>query len=103
MKRGHYCWCCGRMRSNEKFSGKNHGKHLCKECSKIGQKDLKIRQAICNIDQIVRRNSGVISNKDKKLLEKFLTHSDEAVDYVKRVFAQDRELRLERERWLIDE
>lgn len=32
-KSGHYCWACGRNRPNEKFSGKGHKNHLCKECS----------------------------------------------------------------------
>ena len=30
--RGHYYWVCSRMRSNESFSGKGHGKHICREC-----------------------------------------------------------------------
>ena len=29
---GHYCRICGRYRSNEKFSGKGHRNHICKEC-----------------------------------------------------------------------
>ncbi len=32
-KSGHFCWACGRNRPNEKFSGKGHKNHLCKECS----------------------------------------------------------------------
>lgn len=31
---GHYCRKCGRYRANEKFSGKGHAKHICKECQK---------------------------------------------------------------------
>jgi len=31
---GHYCYICGRTRSNEKFSGKGHKKHICKDCSR---------------------------------------------------------------------
>ncbi|SFG78874.1 hypothetical protein SAMN02982927_02769 [Sporolactobacillus nakayamae] len=31
---GHYCRICGRTRPNEKFSGKGHRKHICKECSR---------------------------------------------------------------------
>jgi hypothetical protein len=29
---GHYCRLCGRERANEKFSGKGHGVHVCKDC-----------------------------------------------------------------------
>lgn len=32
---GHYCWVCGRHRPNEKFSGKGHKAHICKECARI--------------------------------------------------------------------
>lgn len=30
---GHYCIICGRTRPNEKFSGKGHRRHICKDCS----------------------------------------------------------------------
>ena len=33
----HYCRICGRTRANEKFSGKGHKKHVCKECSGKGK------------------------------------------------------------------
>jgi len=32
--RGHYCRICGRIRPNEKFSGKGHRNHICKECAR---------------------------------------------------------------------
>ena len=31
---GHYCRACGRRRANEKFSGKGHAAHICKDCAK---------------------------------------------------------------------
>lgn len=30
---GHYCRICGRTRANEKFSGKGHASHICKNCA----------------------------------------------------------------------
>ncbi len=30
---GHYCRICERTRANEKFSGKGHKNHVCKDCS----------------------------------------------------------------------
>jgi uncharacterized protein len=33
-RQGHYCWRCERYRANEKFSGKGHARHLCKDCSR---------------------------------------------------------------------
>ncbi|MFS0862017.1 hypothetical protein [Fredinandcohnia sp. 179-A 10B2 NHS] len=35
-KRGHYCFKCGRDRANEKFSGKGHRQHICKDCKRKG-------------------------------------------------------------------
>lgn len=36
MKRqGHYCKVCGEYKANEKFSGKGHASHICKECAKL--------------------------------------------------------------------
>ena len=33
--RGHYCKICGEYKANEKFSGKGHAAHICKECAKL--------------------------------------------------------------------
>ena len=32
---GHYCRICGRTRPNEKFSGKGHRSHVCKDCARM--------------------------------------------------------------------
>lgn len=37
-KRGHYCKACGKSRPNEKFSGKGHRQHVCKDCKRKGKK-----------------------------------------------------------------
>lgn len=34
-KHGNYCKICGRILPNEKFSGKGHADHICKECAKL--------------------------------------------------------------------
>lgn len=31
---GHYCRVCGRQRANEKFGGKGHAQHICKDCAR---------------------------------------------------------------------
>jgi ribosome-binding protein aMBF1 (putative translation factor) len=38
---GHYCRICGRTRANEKFSGKGHKNHVCKDCSGKSSKKAK--------------------------------------------------------------
>ena len=42
---GHYCRICERFRPNEKFSGKGHRNHICKECAS------KPKNEINEIDQ----------------------------------------------------
>ena len=37
-KRGHYCRICGRQRANEKFSGKGHSRHVCRDCEREQRK-----------------------------------------------------------------
>lgn len=46
---GHYCRICGRVRPNEKFSGKGHKSHVCKECSRMPKEK---REAIEQEDEI---------------------------------------------------
>lgn len=29
---GHFCRVCGRVRANERFSGKGHARHICRDC-----------------------------------------------------------------------
>lgn len=33
-RQGHYCRVCDRYRANEKFSGKGHARHICKDCAR---------------------------------------------------------------------
>ena len=36
---GHYCRICGRERANEKFSGKGHRIHVCKDCMRLPKEE----------------------------------------------------------------
>ena len=40
-KRGHFCWACHRHRANEKFSGKGHARHICKDCAREQRAEVK--------------------------------------------------------------
>ena len=46
---GHYCRICGRYRANEKFSGKGHRIHVCKDCARLPREE---RLAIEQEDEI---------------------------------------------------
>ena len=43
-RRGHYCWACGRTRPNEKFSGRGHRDHICKECQAARKRERRAAQ-----------------------------------------------------------
>ena len=46
-KSGHYCKVCGRFRANEKFTGKGHATHICKDCAKLPPEE-KAKQETLN-------------------------------------------------------
>lgn len=43
-KQGHWCWVCRCYRANEKFTGKGHAKHICKDCAQKQKRLKKFRQ-----------------------------------------------------------
>lgn len=50
---GHYCRVCGTYRANEKFSGKGHRQHICKDCNRDQQEQKhalkKLRQRAAEV------------------------------------------------------
>ena len=67
-KKGHYCWVCGEHLANERFSGKGHKKHICKECFKLSKDDLdaieKVRELVAYWEQknLSKKNINRIKN-----------------------------------------
>ena len=87
--RGHFCWCCGRVRANERFSGRGHARHLCKECSKLGTEEIAYRQAVRDIDRLLDWN-GMVRRKQRKGFERFLFHANARVRrYAEQVAAEN--------------
>jgi hypothetical protein len=92
-KRGHFCWCCERIRANERFSGRGHARHLCKDCSRLGQEELAYRQDLRDLEQLVTWE-GFIRRKQRKAFERYLSHSDPRIrKYAEELQAEDREMR----------
>jgi hypothetical protein len=77
-QRGHWCWCCGSFLPNEKFSGKGHARHLCKQCAKLGTEELSYRQALRDLERCFTWE-GIIPRKRRKSSERFLQHDDERI------------------------
>lgn len=84
MNRGHYCWRCGGIRPNERFTGKGHSRHICRDCQKLGPEELSYRQEFRNIERCL--DCGRVRRKQCKAFEKFLNHANPVVrEYARRI------------------
>jgi hypothetical protein len=79
MGRGHFCWCCGRTRPSEQFSGSGHARHLCKECHRLGPEEHAYRQAVLDIDRMIHWETGRVKRKQWTSFARFLDHPDERI------------------------
>ena len=85
----HYCWSCDRRRANEKFSGKGHAGHLCKDCARLGKEELAYHQAVRNLERLVTWE-GIVPRKKREQFRKYLGHKDERVRaYARQIEAAD--------------
>ena len=84
---GHYCWACQSHLPNEKFSGKGHGKHICRGCAKLGPEELVFRQAFFDMQRCITWE-GCIRRKQRVTFERFLRHEDARVREMAETFAQ---------------
>ena len=66
---GHYCKICGEYRANEKFSGKGHKSHICKDCMKLPvekRNELQTVNKILNLPfYLSREQRGWLEKKRK--------------------------------------
>jgi hypothetical protein len=74
---GHYCWVCGRTRANERFSGKGHARHICKECQRLPREDRDRVRALLDIDSFMDQRN--ISAKNVARLRTLCNSSSEEV------------------------
>lgn len=72
---GHYCWMCERYRPNERFSGKGHRTHVCKQCAALGPKARAHKQNVLALERCVTWE-GFIPRKRRAAFEVFLKHED---------------------------
>ena len=54
---GHYCWMCGRMRPNEKFSGREHARHLRRECARRPREEREQVQTLRDIKGCLKQRN----------------------------------------------
>ena len=77
---GHYCRFCNSERPNERFSGKGHRQHICKDC----QKKPKIERDRIEINDELEGflfNQSRISKKNKARLKVLMDHVDSELSY----------------------
>jgi hypothetical protein len=63
------------MLPNEKFCGHSHAQHVCRECAKLGAKELAYRQTLRDLDNCLTYE-GTIRRRRRKTFEQFLNHED---------------------------
>ena len=67
-QQGHYCWRCGRRRANEKFSGKDHAKHICKECVVEHRAEIKRKRQIAEAQRVATNLFQDIGSGDEAIV-----------------------------------
>ena len=89
-QQGHYCKICGERKANEKFSGKGHAKHICKECSALPQEKKNELQHINQIDRIAGKYPR--SRQDWEFLEKMSKNRKypEAAEFAQSILEMNR-------------
>lgn len=66
---GHYCKICGERKANEKFSGKGHAAHICRECQSLPAEEQADMRRIRDVERIMDRFP--FTRNDWELLEKY--------------------------------
>jgi len=72
---GHFCRICGRKRPNERFSGKGHRSHVCKDCARLPKAERERIEQLDEMEGFLRQHS--ISQRNIERLEA-LTESPDA-------------------------
>jgi len=89
-KGGHFCWCCRRMRPNERFSGRNHSLHLCRECASLPAEGRQYRQGERAIERLL--HGGLyVPRRRRAQFNRFLAHPNARVrEPARQILAEQR-------------
>jgi hypothetical protein len=74
---GHFCHICGRSRPNEKFSGRVHRTHVCKDCQRMPREKREWIERLAELYGFLHQSN--ISPKNLKRLQELRRHSDPEV------------------------
>ena len=93
---GHYCYVCGEYKPNEKFTGKGHARHICKQCQPLPD-EVKADMVRCN-DVMRLFAKYPFSRKDWELLEKYSKkYADKESGQLAQSILDDRRCRFDEE------
>jgi hypothetical protein len=70
----HFCRICGRARPNEKFSGRGHRQHVCKDCQRMPRKKHDRIERLDELHGFLHQSH--ISAENLKRLEILRGHSE---------------------------
>ena len=73
----HYCRHCERYLANERFTGRGHRVHLCKECSRRPKREIEKADQLREVAKFLEQSH--ISSKNRERLAVLAASSDEAV------------------------
>ncbi len=63
----HYCHVCERHRANERFSGRGHARHICRDCQRLPAAELANLQALRDLSDFFYRQSRISERNVKRL------------------------------------
>ena len=95
-RQGHYCKICDRWKANEKFSGKGHAAHICKECASLLIERKNELQRINKVERISEKFR--LTKEEWDLLEKYSKNNKypELKEYAADVLAHQRQMKEDR-------
>ena len=96
---GHHCRICGRSRPNEKFSGRGHRIHVCKECQRMPREKRDCLERLDELHGFLQQS--MISRKNVARLKTLARHEDhEVAELAALILEIARVLPGKRNRWL---
>jgi len=66
---GHYCRICGRRRANEKFGGRGHALHICKDCQRELKREARQKRKAGETNAIVLEPEEDLMDMDEDNLD----------------------------------
>ena len=95
-RQGHYCKICGETKANEKFSGKGHAAHICKECASLSIERRNELQRINRVERISEKFR--LTKEEWELLEKYSKNKKypELQEYAADVLVHHRQMKEDR-------